>query len=295
MAQIGLIGLGQMGGAMGRNLVKAGHSLRVHDIDADAVAALVTEGAEAATSPAEAAQGAEFVITMLQVGPIVEAVVFGENGLAETIPKDALFIDMSTILPEETQRIGARLRERGVAMIDAPVGRTSAHAAAGTSTFMVGGAATDVARARPLLEVLGESITHCGPLGAGAMVKLVNNYISAVVNLATAEGLALAQAAGIDKSIVAEVIGQTPAGQGHIRTTWPGKALIDDPTPAFMLDLAYKDVGLALETAARLNVPLTTGAAGRQVYAMARAQGRGRDDWTTGIFRTVRTLAGLVD
>ncbi|MEE8499149.1 MAG: NAD-binding protein [Kiloniellales bacterium] len=142
---------------------------------------------------------------------------------------------------------------------------------------------------------MGESITHCGPLGAGVMVKLVNNYISAVVNLATAEGLALAEAAGIDRNVVVEVISQTPAGQGHIHTTWPAKALVDDPTPVFMLDLAYKDVGLALETAARLNVPLATGAAGRQIYAMARSQGRGRDDWTTGIFRTVRALASLKD
>lgn len=295
MADIGFIGLGQMGGAMSRNLVEAGHRLRVYDIDAGAVAAIVAVGAEAAASPAAAARDAEFVITMLQVGPIVEAVVFGGNGVVESISKGALFIEMSTILPEETQRIGARLAERGVAMIDAPVGRTSAHAAAGTSTFMVGGAAADIARARPLLDVLGESITHCGPLGAGAMVKLVNNYISAVVNLATAEGLALAEAAGIDWNVVAEVIGQTPAGQGHIRTTWPGKALADDPTPAFMLDLAYKDIGLALEAGARLNVPLATGAAGRQIYAIARSQGRGRDDWTTGIFRTVRALAGLTE
>ncbi len=295
MADIGFIGLGQMGGAMSRNLIEAGHRLRVYDIDAGAVAAIVTEGAEAASNPAEAARDAEFVITMLQVGSIVEAVVFGENGIAEVISKNALFIDMSTILPEETQRIGARLAKRGIAMIDAPVGRTSAHAAVGTSTFMVGGAAADIERAHPLLEVLGESITHCGPLGAGAMVKLVNNYISAVVNLATAEGLALAEAAGIGKGIVAEIIGQTPAGQGHIRTTWPSKALVDDPTPAFMLDLAYKDVGLALETAARFNVPLATGAAGRQIYAIARSQGRGHDDWTTGIFRTVRALAGLTE
>jgi 4-hydroxybutyrate dehydrogenase/sulfolactaldehyde 3-reductase len=295
MADIGFIGLGQMGGAMSRNLIQVGHKLRVYDIDAGAVAAIAADGAEAAANPAEAARDAEFVITMLQIGSIVEAVVFGENGVAQGISKTALFIDMSTILPEETQRIGARLGEQGVAMIDAPVGRTSAHAAAGTSTFMVGGAAADIERARPLLEVLGESITHCGPLGAGATVKLVNNYISAVINLATAEGLALAEAAGIGNDVVAEVIGQTPAGQGHIRTTWPDKALVDDPTPAFMLDLAYKDIGLALETGARLNVPLVTGAAGRQIYAMARSQGRGRDDWTTGIFRTVRALAGLTE
>ena len=111
MANIGFIGLGQMGGAMSRNLLKAGHRLRVYDIDADAVAALAADGAEAAASPAEAARDAEFVITMLQVGPIVEAVVFGAGGIAEGISKDALFIEMSTILPEETQRIGARLAE----------------------------------------------------------------------------------------------------------------------------------------------------------------------------------------
>ena len=153
MAKIGFVGLGQMGGAMSRNLAKAGHALRVYDIDAGAVAAIAADGAEAAASPAEAARDAEFVITMLQIGSIVEAVVFGENGVAQGISKTALFIDMSTILPEETQRIGARLREQGVAMIDAPVGRTSAHAAAGTSTFMVGGAAADIERVRPLLEV----------------------------------------------------------------------------------------------------------------------------------------------
>lgn len=294
MAKIGFIGLGQMGTAMSRNLVNAQHELRVYDIRPEAVQALVADGAEAASDPADAARDAEFVFTMLQVGPIVEKVVFGDDGIAKSISRDALYIDMSTILPEETRHVGTRLAARGIHMIDAPVGRTSAHAAAGTSTFMVGGADADIDRALPLLEVLGESMTRCGPLGSGAMVKLVNNYISAVINLATAEGLALAEAAGIRQEIVVDVISRTPAGQGHIGTAWPDKALKDDPAPAFMLDLAYKDMGLALEAAARLNVPLTTGAAGRQIYAIARAQGHGQEDWTTGIFRTVRTLAGIV-
>lgn len=293
MANIGFIGLGQMGAAMSRNLLRAGHALCVYDINPEAVQALVIEGADAAGNPAEAVRGAEFAFTMLQIGSIVEDVVFAGDGIAAGISRDALYIDMSTILPEETRRIGKRLAERGIHMIDAPVGRTSAHAAAGTSTFMVGGEEADITRALPLLEVMGESITLCGPLGSGTTVKLVNNYISAVINLATAEGLVLAEAAGINRKTVVDVISQTPAGQGHIGTTWPDKALKDDPTPAFMLDLAYKDVGLALDAAARLNVPLTTGSAGRQIYAMARAQGRGGNDWTTGILRTVRSLAGL--
>jgi 4-hydroxybutyrate dehydrogenase/sulfolactaldehyde 3-reductase len=292
MASIGFIGLGQMGGAMSRNLIEEGHALRVYDLDRAAADAVAAAGAEAADSGRAAAEGAEFVFTMLTVGPIVEAAVFGPGGIAEGISKDALFIDMSTIRPDETRRIGARLAEQGVAMIDAPVGRTSAHAAAGTSTFMVGGEAADIERARPLLECLGESITVCGPLGAGAMMKLVNNYISAVVNLATAEGLTLGLKAGIALDTMVEVLSQTPAGQGHIRTTWPEKALKDNPEPAFMLDLASKDLGLALESAAALKVPLATGAAARQIYAMAQSAGRGREDWTTGIFRTLRGLTG---
>lgn len=290
MARIGFVGLGQMGGAMSRNLVKAGHSLRVYDLDPAAVAAVAAAGAEPAANGREAARGAEVVFTILPVGAIVEAAVLGPDGIAEGLAPGSLLVDMSTILPEETRRIGARLREQGVAMVDAPVGRTSAHAVTGTSTFMVGGEPADVERVRPLLMAMGESVTHCGPLGAGAMMKLVNNYISAVVNLATAEGMAMGLAAGIPLETMAEVISQTPAGQGHIRTTWPKKALIDDPSPAFMLDLASKDLGLALDSAARLKVPLHTGAAARQVYAIAQAQGHGREDWTTGVFRTLKAL-----
>jgi len=280
---------------MSRNLVQAGHDLRVYDIDRDAVEALVGAGAEAAGSPADAARAAEFVFTMLPLGAIVDEAVFGTNGISEGISEGSLYIDMSTILPNETKSIGDRLTAQGVRMIDAPVGRTSAHAETGTLAFMVGGDDADIERAMPLFEVMGETVTKCGPLGTAATVKLVNNYISAVSNLATAEGIALAQAAGVNIDAVVEVLSQTPAGRGHIQTTWPDKALKDDPTPAFMLDLAHKDLGLALDMAAQSNVPATTGAAGRQIYAMARAQGRGRDDWTTGIFRTLRSLSGLID
>jgi 4-hydroxybutyrate dehydrogenase/sulfolactaldehyde 3-reductase len=295
MATIGFVGLGQMGRPMSRNLARAGHAVRVFDIDSDTIAALVAESATAAKSSADAARDAEFVFTMLPVGSIVEEIVFGENGIAEGISKEALYVDMSTILPSETKAIGARLAERGIAMIDAPVGRTSAHAETGTLAFMVGGADVDIERARPLLEIMGESVTKCGPLGAAATVKLVNNYISIVSNLATAEGVVMAQAAGVSIDALVEVLSNTPAGRGHIQTTWPNKALKDDPSPAFMLDLAHKDLGLALEMAARSNVPATTGAVGRQIYSLARAQGRGGDDWTTGILRTLRALSGLAD
>ncbi len=293
MQKIGFVGLGQMGGAMSRNLIKAGHALRVYDLDPRAVAAVVEAGAEAAKSPAAAAKEAEVVFTMLPVGAVVEAACFGEHGIAEGIAAGAVVVDMSTILPAETQRIGARLAEKGVAMVDAPVGRTSAHAVAGTSTFMVGGEPAAIERVRPLLMAMGEQVTVCGPLGAGATMKLVNNYISAVVNLATAEGLAMGQKAGLGLDVMAEVLSHTPAGRGHITTTWPQKALKDDPSPAFMLDLATKDLGLAVELAAALKVPLATGAVSRQLYQVAQARGHGRDDWTTGVFRTLKALGGV--
>lgn len=293
MAVIGFVGLGQMGAPMSRNLMKGDHTLQVYDLNADAVAALAKDGAVAKDSGADAARGAEFVFTMLPIGAIVETAVFGPDGIAEGIDPSALYIDMSTIMPTETRRIGGRLAEKRIAMLDAPVGRTSAHAVAGTSVFMVGGEKPQIERARPLLELMGELIIECGPLGAGATVKLINNYMSAVGNLATAEGLALGEASGVEVDAVVQVISQTAAGLGHITTTWPNKALKDDPDPDFMLDLAHKDLGLALETAAALNVPFATGAAAREIYGIARTQNRGRDDWTTGIYRTVRALAGL--
>jgi 4-hydroxybutyrate dehydrogenase/sulfolactaldehyde 3-reductase len=295
MTSIGFVGLGQMGGAMSRNLIKAGHALRVFDLSPDAVAAVVAVGAEAATSPAEAARGAEVVFTMLPIGSIVEAACFGPDGIAEGIAKGSVLVDMSTILPTETKRIGERLAGQGVGMVDAPVGRTSAHAAAGTSTFMVGGAAADIERVKPLLLAMGEEVTVCGALGTGATMKLVNNYISAVVNLATAEGLAMGLKAGLELETMAEVLSHTPAGRGHITTTWPEKALKDEPSPAFMLDLATKDLGLAVDLAAALRVPLATGAVSRQLYQVAQARGHGREDWTTGLFRTLKALGQTAD
>lgn len=292
MKNVGFVGLGQMGGPMSRNLIKGGFTLRVFDLDPKAVAAVVKAGAMAAKSPKDAATGADVVITMLPIGAIVEQAVFGQDGIADGMGKNAFLIDMSTILPLDTDRIGKRLKERGFAMVDAPVGRTSAAAIEAKSTFMVGGSDADFVRARPYLEKMGEAIIHCGPLGAGSRMKLVNNYMSCVANLLTAETLTLAEACGIEIDTALEVLRGTPAGRGHINTTWPGKALKDDPKPEFMLDLAFKDLGLALDTAAQLNVPLATGASARQMYALARARGLGRDDWTTAIYRTVRGLAG---
>jgi 4-hydroxybutyrate dehydrogenase/sulfolactaldehyde 3-reductase len=293
MAKIGFVGLGQMGSAMCPHLIKNGHHVTVYDVSQEAVAALEKQGAKAAESPKEAAQGCEAIFAILPIGSIVEKVVFGPDGIADGMSGNAIFVDMSTILPDETRQIGKRLVDRGFSMVDAPVGRTSAHAVNGKSTFMVGGKKQDIDRVVPFLECMGEAITYCGELGSGSVVKLVNNYISAVSNLVTAEGLALGLKSGVSQDVMVEVISKTPAGLGHITTAWPEKALCDNPLPAFMLDLARKDIGLALRAGASSKVPLSTGSVAREVYNIASAAGRGEEDWTTGIYRTLKNLSKI--
>jgi len=293
MAKIGFVGLGQMGSAMCPQLIKNGHHVTVYDVSQEAVAALEKQGAKGAESPKEAAQGCEAIFAILPIGSIVEKVVFGPDGIADGMSGNAIFVDMSTILPDETRQIGKRLVDRGFSMVDAPVGRTSAHAVNGKSTFMVGGKKQDIDRVVPFLECMGEAITYCGELGSGSVVKLVNNYISAVSNLVTAEGLALGLKSGVSQDVMVEVISKTPAGLGHITTAWPEKALCDNPLPAFMLDLARKDIGLALTAGASSKVPLSTGSVAREVYNIASAAGRGEEDWTTGIYRTLKNLSKI--
>jgi len=293
MAKIGFVGLGQMGSAMCPHLLKNGHEVTVYDISKAAVAALERAGAKVANTPRDAATGASVIFSILPVGSIVEQVVLGPDGIADGMSDNAVFVDMSTILPDETRSIGKRLAERGLSMVDAPVGRTSAHAVNGKSTFMVGGKKKDVERITPFLECMGEAITYCGDLGSGAVVKLVNNYISAVSNLVTAEGLALGLKSGVSQEVMVEVISKTPAGLGHITTAWPEKALSDNASPAFMLDLARKDIGLALTAGASCKVPLSTGSVARKFYNIASAVGHGEDDWTTGIYRTIKSLSKI--
>jgi 4-hydroxybutyrate dehydrogenase/sulfolactaldehyde 3-reductase len=166
-------------------------------------------------------------------------------------------------------------------MVDAPVGRSSQHAVEGKLLIMAGGAQADVDRARPVLERLGDTIVHCGPVGSGARMKLVNNMMSITLNVTAAEALMLAQASGLDPELARKVMLGTPAGQGHMATTYPAKVLRNDLTPGFMVDLAHKDLGLALDLASQLRLPVPTATAARQAYEQARNAGHGRHDWTS--------------
>lgn len=292
MESIGFVGLGQMGGPMARNLVAGGYAVIGYDIDPDRVAAHVANGGTVAASAAEAAAGAQFVVTMLPNGALVRAALFETDGIAEAMSREALFIDMSTVHPRETDANRSALKERDIAMVDAPVGRTSIQAEQGKLLIMAGGEAADLERSRLLFECLGDTIVDCGGPGTGSRLKIVNNFMSTVLNVLTAETLTLADAAGLDQAVVLEVLRGTPAGQGSINTTYPAKVLQGDLSPAFMIDLAHKDLGIALDLAASANVPVVLGAAAQQIYSLARAQGRGGQDWTA-VYAMIRDIVAL--
>ena len=288
MSRIGFVGVGVMGMPMALNLIKAGHRVRAFDISPDAMEAVRQHGAEQAQSPKHAAEGADFVITMLPTGQHVAEAVFGSQGVAEALASNALLIDMSTGLPSQFDALVKRLETQNRQAIDAPVGRTSKEAEQGTLLIMVGGDTESVDLARPVLDCLGDTVIHCGPAGAGIRTKLVNNYLSIVSNVVVAEALAIAEGAGLDRDTVIRVLMGTTAGQGHLGTTYPVKVLADDLEPGFMVDLALKDLGLALRMTAEHDSPDVMGSAALPVYETAHHQGLGRLDWTV-IYEMVRT------
>lgn len=292
MSTIGFIGLGQMGSPMASNLIKGGHSLKVFDISKDAVQTLVNQGAVAAATPAEAAADVEFIVTMLPNGTLVRNVVFGENGVTSTMRKDALLVDMSTIHPLETDALVKEMSDKGFSMMEAPVGRTSDHAVRGELLILAGGTKEQIAKAQPLFDCMGSETIDAGGAGKGIRVKIINNYMSIALNALSAEAITLAEAIGLDFDTAMAVMSGTPAGKGHFTTTWPGKVLAGDLSPAFMIDLAHKDLGIALDLANQVNVPMPCGAASRELYSIARAAGRGRQDWSA-ILEQLRATSGL--
>ena len=280
MTKVGFIGIGHMGLGMCRNILKGAFTVTGYDSAEAAMARLVDTGGQSASSAGEAAKDADFIITMLPNGAIVEDVFFAPGGIAEMMNAGALAIDMSTILPTDTDRIRGRLAERGLSMMDAPVGRTATEAETGKLLIMAGGTPEQVEQARPLFACMGDTIVHCGPAGSGARMKLINNYMTTVSNVVTAETLTLAKACGIELDVALGVMRGTAAGRGHMNTTYPDKILKNDLTPGFMIQLARKDLLLALETADDTGVPIKTGRAALDLYDLATAQGWGARDWT---------------
>ena len=280
-----------MGSRMAANLRRAGFELTVFNrTRATAEAWAAEHGGEVADTPAAVATAADVVITMVVDGAHVESVLLGERGVAEGARDGLLCIDMSTISPADTRRIGAGLAGRGVAFMDAPVTGSSPKAQDGTLTIMAGGSAADFERARPLFEAMGELIVHAGELGDGETIKVINNAVAAVNTAAVAEALVLASSSGIDLDALVRVMS---AGSG-------GSAMLDLKSPAmrthdyatlFKLEHMLKDVTLCLAEADAAGVPFELAAAVREILAAAAGQGLGEQDFAA-LLEVVEERAG---
>jgi 4-hydroxybutyrate dehydrogenase/sulfolactaldehyde 3-reductase len=293
MEKIGFIGLGAMGRPMAGNLQKKGFQLTVYDLNPKACQALAGLGAKVAGSVAEVARECAVVVTMLPDSPDVKAVVLGPGGIAESGRADLLVMDMSTIDPSATDEIAAALMARGLAFVDAPVGRLVTHAESGESLFMVGASHNDFGRVRPLLEAMGTTIHHCGKPGTGIRTKLVNNYLAIISCQLNAEALALAQAYGLDLKTTLDVINGTTATNGQLRVNWPNKVLKGDLEPGFRIALAHKDVSLAIEAARQVGVPTFVGVAARECLGQAKRTGDFANKDFSGLLEVVCRQAGI--
>jgi 4-hydroxybutyrate dehydrogenase/sulfolactaldehyde 3-reductase len=223
---------------------------------------------------------------------VVDDVIAGPDGILKNAKSGSLVMDMSTVSPETTDAVAAKAKARGIAFVDAPVGRLASHADRGESLFMVGGEPADLERIRPMLEAMGTTIYHCGPVGSGTRTKLVNNYLAVTSCQMNAEALALSQKFGLNLERTLEVLYGTTAFNGQLKIAWPTKVLKGDITPGFTIDLAHKDLSLIVEAANAARVPMPIAAAAREAFNMARASGFGGQDFSAMV-DALCTLAGI--
>ena len=290
---VGFIGLGTMGAPMARNVAARGHRVVVHDVNDAAVATLVAAGATAAGSPREVAQASDIVITMLPDAPDVLRVALGDDGVVAGIRPGAVYIDMSTIDPQTTRTVGTAIVAKGAAMIDSPVGKTADAAVAGTLTLMVGGDAEVVARCRPVLDCMGTDFFHCGQLGAGQTMKLVNNLLATAVSEASIEALVTGVKAGLALETMMSVLGTTMAWNNALAIALPKRPLAGDFAPGFMMKLAQKDCRLALKMVEELGVAAPVGKAA--LASLDEGVRRGLQDHDVGALLKLREEAAGVE
>ncbi len=291
--KIGFIGLGTMGAPMARRLLQAGHEVTVHNRTRSREEPLAALGAARAGDPRSCAVGREVVFTMVSDTPDLEAVVSGDAGAAHGLEPGAVLVDMSTVSPAATRRLAAELTGRGIAMLDAPVSGGSEGAENGTLSIMVGGDADALERVRPLLEVLGKTITHIGPSGAGQVAKAVNQVVIAGTYAAVAEGMALAQRSGVDTDALVRALSGGAAGS-WILANRAGNMLRGDYPLGFRTRLHRKDLGIALSEARDLGVSMPVAAYVEQVETGLVGRGYGDED-VSNVARVVREMAGLDD
>ena len=280
--KVGFIGVGNMGGPMCRNIIKrSNHQVTVFDLNPAALKACTDAGGTAAKSVAEATKGADLVMTSLPMPKHVEAVALGDNGILANISKGQTFIDLSTNAPSMVKKIGEAFAAKGIPMLDAPVSGGTTGAEAATIAIMVGGDKKVFDDALPVLQSFSANVIHMGALGNGTVAKLVNNMLSFCNMAALCEGMMLGTKYGLDPEKLLHVISTSSGNSNAIRNfTLRAMKNFYDP-PSFALDLAYKDLHLALELGDELGVPLQQGASTHNLQRLAKGMGWGPEDSTS--------------
>lgn len=278
--KIAFIGLGTMGGPMAANICKKFEDVRVYDISERTLAVFKDQRCTIAQSPAEAAKGADVAMFMLPDSPHVRDAIFGVQGVTSTLQPGGFVVDLSTISASESIEIGDEVTRAGFRFVDAPVGRTPRDAAAGTLLVIAGGEDSCIRELTPVFDAIASEVVHAGPRGSGIKLKLVNNYMSTVGAVLTAEALCLARKAGLDRDIAVRVLSGTTAGRGQLLVNFPKKVLAGDTSPDFPIRMAHKDVSHALALGAMSGSPLMLGAVARELFGLASPWKRDREDWT---------------
>ena len=289
---IAFIGLGNMGGPMALNLHKAGHAVRAFDLSEAACRKLAGDGVSIAASAVDTLAGAEVVISMLPASQHVESLYLGgdgKSGLLEQIQPGTLVIDSSTIAAATSRKVAEAGARRGVAVIDAPVSGGTGGAIAGTLTFMVGGSAADLERARPVLEKMGANIFHAGGPGAGQTAKICNNMLLGILMIGTSEAIALGVANGLDPKVLSEIMRRSSGGNWVLEKYNPLPGVMETAPASkgyaggFGTDLMLKDLGLAQENAAAVRAATPLGGLARNLYAAHSLAGHGGLDFSSVI------------
>ena len=288
---VGFIGLGIMGLPMTENLLKAGFPVVAWNRSSGRIDEAVALGAQAGASPADVAARADVTIVCVTATADVEAVVLGPQGAIEGVRPGTVLLDMSSISPDVTRDIAAQLKAKGVDMIDAPVSGGQWGAINGTLSIMAGGDAAVLERVRPIFEAMGQKITHCGPVGAGQTVKVCNQIVVSLNQLAVAESLMFCQKAGVDPGTMIEAIAAGAAGSWQLSTLGP-KVVARDFAPGFKVSLQQKDLRIAMEEAETLGVPLAGASLVHQLYTVVEAR-EGGDLGTQALVRALEMMVGV--
>ena len=285
--KIAFIGLGNMGGPMAMNLLKAGHEVSGFDLSEAACKKFAADGLKIAASAVATLDGAEVVISMLPASQHVESLYLGDDGLLARIAAGTLVIDSSTIAAASSRKVADAAAKRGIAVLDAPVSGGTGGAIAGTLTFMVGGSTQDLERARPLLEKMGINIFHAGDAGAGQTAKICNNMLLGILMIGTSEALALGVANGLDPKVLSEIMRRSSGGNWALEKYNPLPGVMENAPASkgyaggFGTDLMLKDLGLAQENAAAVRASTPLGGMARNLYAAHSLAGHGALDFSS--------------